>query len=174
MTDTRRRSIVFNNIDDSTWNRFKGKVGGDGRQIQELVLSWISAYIDPKEEPAPEPGVVSRTRRQLRAGLETVTREEPGAEADEAGPGLPTLEEAGIGFKNVEIHAGHLGLDIGHMTPEQAAVAVLDGIFHDYVRNHEKLSAEAFDDYKEANDPMLCWYNANKSYGAEEEGEEEE
>ncbi len=172
MTDLRRRSIVFNNIDDNTWNQFKGKVGSDGRQIQELVLSWIEAYIKdrPEKEPAPEPGVVSRTRRQLHADLETVSKEEPGAEKE-----LPTLEEAGIDFKDVQMHAESLGLDIAGMNHEQAAFAVLEAIFQDYGMKHEKLSTEEFDEYKSGNDPMLQWFNQFKDFGCdEEEGEEEE
>ncbi len=166
MTDLRRRSIVFNNIDDNTWNRFKGKVGSDGRQIQELVLSWISAYIDPKEEPAPEKA--SGVRRRVHDDLETATTKEPGAE-----PELPTLEEAGIDFKDVQAHAGHLGLDIKGMAQEEAASLTLEAIFQDYVRNHEKLSAEEFDGYKSGNDDMLNWFNKNKDFGCTGEDEED-
>ena len=167
MSDLKRRSIVFN-IDDHSWNQFRGKVSGDGRQIQELIISWIRAYIEPpRKEPAPEKA--SGVRRRVHDDLETVSKEEPGAE-----PELPTLEEAGIDFADVERHAGHLGIDIKGMAQEEAASLTLEAIFQDYVRNHEKLSAEEFDEFKSKNDPMLQWFNQFKDFGVDEEGEDEE
>jgi len=158
-------------VSRDVWRRFKAKLDMEEKKIGPTVRGWILDYLKPKKDgaAAPEPGV-SRTVRRLHADLETITREEPGAEAE---PELPTLEEAGIDFKDVERYAGHLKIDIAGMNHEEAASLILDGVFRDYGMNHEKLSAEEFDEFKSENDDMLQWFNDHKDYGADEEGEEE-
>ncbi len=190
------KSIVFK-IDKDLWARFKGRIADEDARIGNLVKQWIRGYTDPPEREAPaqadkavvsrkrprredldpetqkaggvpgDSGVVSRPEKQVRESLDTASDGEAGK------PELASLESAGMDFADVQKFAETLALDIKHMTPEEAAFAVLNAILENHERLRVELSREDFEDYMLKNDGMIRWYGTFKEYGPDN-GEEDE
>ncbi len=196
-TEEVEKSLIVK-VKKDVWRRFKSKLDMEDKKIGPIVKRWILAYIDPPKnetpkvpdpetpvkadkavvsrkrprredvEPEMEKAVVSRPDKQARESLEIATnKDEPEAEKE-----LPTLDEAGINFKDVKKFAKHLAIDVKGKTQEEAAFAVLDAIVQDYGNRCNELSDDDFNDYKTANIGMLDWYNKFKIYGTTDEEDE--